>query len=103
MYTKGKWERKGNKIEAFGKGTIAVCPSPTTDRGVLEFIANAHLIAQAPRMYEALGTTLIHPQSAAVDTLSDTQCRAELKRVCDRIDHFKDIANETLAKAEERE
>ncbi len=53
-YTKGEWERQGNKILAFGKGTIAVCPSPTNDKGVLEFIANAHLIAAAPKLYEAL-------------------------------------------------
>lgn len=53
-YTKGEWRRKGNKIEAFGKGVIAYCPSPTTSDGVLEFIANAHLIAAAPSMHEAL-------------------------------------------------
>ncbi|MBA7689178.1 hypothetical protein ES703_97681 [subsurface metagenome] len=51
----------------------------------------------AEDMYEALRTTIIHPQSVVVDTLS--QCRAELKRVCDRIDNFKDIANIALAKA----
>ena len=51
-------------------------------------------------MYEALKTTIVHPQSVAVDTLSEAQCRAELKRVCDRIDHFKDIANQALSKAE---
>ncbi len=54
-------------------------------------------------MYEALQTTIIHPQSVVVDTLSNAQCRAELKRVCRRIDAFKDIANQALAKAEGKE
>ena len=51
-YTKGKWELKGNKIIKPGQGTIAICP--TQSDGVLEFIANAHLIAIAPDMYKAL-------------------------------------------------
>lgn len=54
----------------------------------------------APDMYEALKKPIIHPQSVAVDTLSDAQCRAELKRVCNRIDTFKDTAYEALVKAE---
>ncbi len=45
--TKGKWNKEGNKIKVFGKGTVAICPSPTNAEGVLEFIANAHLIAAA--------------------------------------------------------
>lgn len=53
-YTKGDWTRQGNKITAFGSGTIAICPPPTNDEGVFEFIANAHLIAAAPELYEAL-------------------------------------------------
>ena len=53
-YTKGEWIREGNKIIAFGRGTIAICPSPTTNNGVVEFIANANLIAQSPRMYGLL-------------------------------------------------
>ena len=53
-YTKGEWKKEGNKIKVFGRGTIAICPSPTDDEGVLEFVANAHLIAAAPEMYEAL-------------------------------------------------
>ena len=53
-YTKGGWKLKGNKIEISGSGVIAVCPSPTTSDGVMDFIANAHLIAAAPAMYEAL-------------------------------------------------
>ena len=49
-YTEGDWERQGNKVVVFGSGVIATCPSPTTDSGVLEFIANAQLIAQSPKM-----------------------------------------------------
>ena len=45
--TKGEWEKEGNKIKVSGRGTIAICPSPTTSEGVTEFIANAHLIAAA--------------------------------------------------------
>ena len=52
-YTKEDWSREGNKITAYERGTIAVCPSPK-DGGVFEFIANAHLIASAPDLYEAL-------------------------------------------------
>ncbi len=54
-HTKGKWDRAGNEIKVSGRGTIASCPSPNHG-GVLEFIANAHLIAAAPEMYEALKT-----------------------------------------------
>lgn len=46
-YTKGKWIKEGNKIKAFGKGTIAICPSPTNNEGVLEFVGNTFLIASA--------------------------------------------------------
>ncbi len=53
-YTKGEWKKEGNKIKVFGRGTIAICPSPTDDEGVFEFAANAHIIAAAPEMYEAL-------------------------------------------------
>ncbi len=52
-YTKGEWKKEGNKIIAFGRGIIAVCPSPQHE-GVVEFVTNAHLIAAAPDMYEAL-------------------------------------------------
>jgi len=53
-YTKGRWEKEGNKIRVYGRGTIAICPSPTDNEGVTEFVANAHLIAAAPELYEAL-------------------------------------------------
>ena len=53
-YTKGEWKKEGNKVKVFGRGIIAICPSPTDDYGVLEFVANAHLIAAAPEMYKAL-------------------------------------------------
>jgi len=53
-FTKGEWKREGNKIQKIGQGTIAICPSPTNNEGVFEFIANAKLIAVAPAMYEAL-------------------------------------------------
>ena len=52
-YTSGDWKAQGSKIEAFGRGTIAICPRPN-DGGTFEFIANAHLIAQAPRMAKLL-------------------------------------------------
>ncbi|KKL87953.1 hypothetical protein LCGC14_1929560 [marine sediment metagenome] len=65
--------------------------------------ANAHLIAAAPAMYEALKTLIIHPQPVVVPTLSDAQCRAELKRLCERVDRFKDITNKALAQADRRE
>ena len=59
-YTRGEWIKEGNKIIAFGRGTIAICPSPTNNGGVLEFIANAHLIAAAPDLYEALKLAIPH-------------------------------------------
>ena len=52
-FTKEDWQKKGNVIVAFGKGEIARCPSPQNG-GVLEFAANAHLIAAAPKMFLAL-------------------------------------------------
>lgn len=54
MFTKGKWKAEGNRVVVRGSGTIAKCPSPTTEDGVMDFIANTHLIAAAPRMYKAL-------------------------------------------------
>ena len=53
-YTKGEWKKEGNKVKVFGRGTIAICPSPTDDEGVLEFVANAHIIAAAPSHHELL-------------------------------------------------
>ncbi len=53
QYTKEKWIQEGNKIKSPGRGTIAICPSPTTSEGVLEFIANAQLISACPDLYEA--------------------------------------------------
>ena len=52
-FTKGEWKREGNKITKGGQGIIAICPSPNTG-GVFEFIANSHLIAASPKMYETL-------------------------------------------------
>lgn len=52
-YTLSTWEQEGNKITAYGRGIIAECPN-SNKGGVLEFIANAQLIAAAPDMYEAL-------------------------------------------------
>lgn len=52
-YTKGnEWEAQGNKVKVYGRGIICECPSPQNG-GVVEFITNAHLIAQAPKLYEA--------------------------------------------------
>ncbi|KKL11143.1 hypothetical protein LCGC14_2548800 [marine sediment metagenome] len=67
MYSKGDWKTEGNIIKVFGSGVIAKCPSPTTDDGVLEFIANAHLIAQAPRMYEWLKDLPLHCGCVYID------------------------------------
>ena len=53
-YTKGEWTQEGNQINAFGRGIIAICPSPTNNKGVIDFIANANLISAAPEMYMAL-------------------------------------------------
>ena len=55
MYTQGEWKKvKGsNVIEVHGRGRIAVCPAPA-DGGVIEFVANAHLIAAAPKQHDAL-------------------------------------------------
>jgi len=51
-YTKDKWIKQGSTISAFGRGIIAKCPLPQ-DGGVMEVVANAHLIVAAPDLYEA--------------------------------------------------
>ena len=52
MYTKGKWELKtGDRITAGGK---EICSIPTFGIPYEEQMANAHLIAAAPTMREAL-------------------------------------------------
>ena len=115
-YTKGEW--KAWRFSKFHNWKVSTGDDNWFVDCGMEGEANAHLIAAAVNtcikvnpdnpmavaesindMYEALRTTIIHPQSVAVDTLSDLQCRAELKRVCDRIDNFKDIANKALSKA----
>ncbi len=66
--------------------------------------ANANLIVKAVNCHDglvqALRTVIVHPQPVIVPTLTDAQCRGELYRLCKRVDHFKDIANKALAKAE---
>lgn len=52
-FTRGPWERTGLTVTAFGRGIVATCPTPNAG-GVFECSANAHLIASAPAMYEAL-------------------------------------------------
>jgi len=56
-YTPGPWEIDGSIIKAFGRGTIAVVPSPR-DSGVFECFYNIRLIAAAPDMAEALESAL---------------------------------------------
>ena len=70
MYTKGEWKARqvddGGSIKHYGyeDGFITIEPSnmmgrpiatiPLHHHSIAEIQANAHLIAQAPRMYEAL-------------------------------------------------
>ena len=82
-YTKGKWNKEGNKIKVLGRGTIAICPSPTNDEGVLEFVANALLIAAAPELYQVCYDLL----AVLIDN-GFTHCRAV------------EITRKALAKAE---
>lgn len=58
-YTQGKWEVKGLKIECFGQGIIALCPTPQ-EGGTFNCSANARLIAKAPATYEALKKLAVH-------------------------------------------
>lgn len=57
-YTKGDWKKDGLKVSQTGAGIIAICPTPQ-DGGVFQCVANAHLIASAPLLYEALKLTFL--------------------------------------------
>ena len=48
-YTQGKWEVEHRQVIVHNRGVIANLPLPTSG-GVFEYEANAHLIAQSPRM-----------------------------------------------------
>lgn len=52
-HTQEQWVRSGRIISAYGRGVIAECPGPQNG-GVMEFVANAHLIAAAPELLAAL-------------------------------------------------
>lgn len=96
-YTKGKWTVEGNKIKVFGKGTIAICPSPTNNEGVYEFIANA------PRIVDCVnGCKDINP--LAVGDLYEALKRTVAYLNPDSFGEAStlDIANKALAKAKER-
>jgi len=58
MYTKGEWQidlETPTCVEDVRGHTIAIVYDPEHSAGVTKTaIANAHLIAQAPRLYEAL-------------------------------------------------
>ncbi len=47
------WEADGLSITARGRGTIARCPRPQ-DGGVMECMANARMLAAAPKLVEAV-------------------------------------------------
>ncbi len=109
MITTGDWEARKLLPDKHGIITREAWEITTPDYDVVASLehsapirkeADAHLISAAPDMYEALRTPIIHPQAVVVDDLTEAQCRGELKRVCQRIDNFKDIANKALAKAE---
>lgn len=53
--TQETWEAEGLTVVAWGRGTIANCPTPQAG-GVMGAVANARLIAAAPDMYEALAS-----------------------------------------------
>lgn len=72
-YTKGNaWEKHGNKVEVFERGIICECPSPQNG-GVVEFVANAHLIAQSPRM--AKWITKVSKQNFVVFPEDKRRCK----------------------------
>ena len=77
-YTKGKWVKEGNRVKVSGAGTVAICPSPTDNEGVLEFVANAKLIAAVPDYHELIKDMI------AFNVLSPTHSRglyARAKRI----------------------
>ncbi len=62
-YTKGKWDKEGNRITLSGSGVIAICPSPTTSDGVMEFIANTNLIVSCVNACKSVNQD--NPQAVA--------------------------------------
>ena len=86
MHTKGEWEKEGNKIKVFGAGTIAICPSPTDNEGVLEFVANAHLIVSA---VNACAKVNLDNPLAVAESISDLY--EALKFAVNQIEEFKKV------------
>ena len=63
MVTKGKWDKEGNRITVSGSGVIAICPSPTTSDGVMEFIANTNLVVSCVNACKSVNQD--NPQAVA--------------------------------------
>lgn len=61
--TPGNWELKGSEIRVYGRGIIAIVPSPK-DGGVMECVANARVLSAALDMLVALQELASEARSA---------------------------------------
>lgn len=77
--TPGPWKRVGNVIRKPGGGTVAICPN-VHKGGVMEFSANARLIAAAPTMKDHLQRIMVECESDAMAC----DCGPEKGSVCPR-------------------
>lgn len=79
MYTKGEWKLEFDKIKEGSDRTVAII----LDGSYEEKVANARLIAAAPKMYEAL--TISVGLLVAIDTKASREvadiCRQAISEV----------------------
>ncbi len=101
MVTEGKWEKEGNRITVSGSGVIAICPSPTTGNGVMEFIANTNLIVSCVNACKSVNQD--NPQAAAESIKEMYEALKATINAQDSIpSYMAEIINKALAKADRR-
>jgi len=81
MYTEGEWKQHDNRIKVLGRGTIAICPSPTDNEGVFEFIANAERIVACVNGCKGLNPEGIAELKQACEWVAEDLERDGLVRV----------------------
>jgi hypothetical protein len=85
QFTPAPWLRIGSEIVEAERQHIRICFLPSDWREYASGPANAHLIAAAPELFEALATALCpHPANGAPDRLTTEDCLARGECGCDQ-------------------
>jgi hypothetical protein len=77
-WTEGEWQRKGHAIVAYGRGTIATCPT-VGNGGVFESLSNARLISKAPELVGLLERLVEGPPHWDKDGMHEEDLRNDAR------------------------